>query len=147
MVLAEVLQSEAFNLKKAKATNAKGSNFTTQKTNDSITTTLVRKFERDLPEIAQRFMGGEILVTERLHWNQNLTTAVINVDIKNAPISIFGQLILVPTSLWTEVILDLEFSSSLPFFGEKIENFAEKIWNDVSDIEFQLIKNAFKQQA
>lgn len=145
--LAKLLQSESFNLKKGDATHAKNSKFTCSQIGDSITTELVREFERELPEIAQRFLGSQILVTERFNWNQDSTTAQVVIEIKNAPLDISGQLILSPKNSSTELILDLEMSASLPFFGEKIENFAEKIWNDISEIEFKLIETAFRQQA
>lgn len=145
--LAEFLQSKDFNLKKGDASHAKSSKFTTSQTDDSITTELIREFERELPEIVQSFLGNQISVTERFVWSQDLTTAKVIIEIKNAPLSISGNLSLLPKNSATELVLDLEISASLPFFAEKIENFAEKTWNDISAIEFILIETAFKRQA
>jgi hypothetical protein len=145
--LAELLQSESFNLKKGDVTHAKSSKFTSSHTDNLITTELAREFERELPEIAQRFLGSQIMVTERFQWSQDLTTARIEIEIKNAPLEISGYLMLLPKNSSTELVLDLEISASLPFFGEKIENFAEKTWSDISEIEFKLIETAFTQQA
>lgn len=139
----EVLASRDFSIQKAKATDSRVIDFTKTTTTDGLETTLVREFEREIPELARSFIGEKILVKEAFRWNANQDKAIINIEVERAPIEIFGKLHLQEFDHETSLEINLTIKASVPFFNEKIENFAEKIWEAISKEEMRLVSEHF----
>ena len=142
----ELLISEKFNHKKSDITDSKVIAFTKKLVDGSTQTTLSRKFNREVPALAQNFIGNEILADEIFIWNSTQDQAEITIKITKAPIEISGTLQLSEKNLETELAINLYINTQLPFFKEKIEDFAEKIWTSISNSEVNLLRSHFTQQ-
>ena len=141
----ELLTSQDFGIKKAEATNSKVIDFIKTAETNTLKTTLIREFEREIPELARNFIGERILAKEVFIWNSNQDEAQIKINIERAPIEIFGQLRLQDIAPETSIEINLTINSSVPFFKEKIEKFAENIWEGISKEELELVNRHFRQ--
>ncbi|MFM1865195.1 MAG: hypothetical protein RL677_975 [Actinomycetota bacterium] len=141
----ELLTSQDFSIKKAESTNSKVLDFIKTAETNTLKTTLVREFEREIPKLARNFIDERILAKEVFIWNSNQDEAQIKINIERAPIEIFGQLRLLDIAPGTSVEINLKIKSSVPFFNEKIEKFAEIIWEDISTAELDLVNRHFRQ--
>jgi hypothetical protein len=141
----ELLTSQDFGIKKAEATNSKVLDFTSTVEANTLKTTLIREFEREIPELARNFIGERILAKEVFIWNSNQDKAQIEINIERAPLEIFGQLRLQDIAPETSIEINLTINSSVPFFKEKIEKFAENIWEGISKEELELVNRHFRQ--
>ncbi len=139
----ELMTSESFNIQKASITKSRVVNFTKLTTSSETKTTLKREFLREVPVIAQSFIGNEIIAEEDFIWNLEQDRAIIEVRIQKAPLKISGSLNLTENSLKTEIEINLSIKADLPFFSEKIENFAEEIWSKLSQDEMNFLKSHF----
>lgn len=141
----ELLTSQDFSIKKAESTNSKVLDFIKTAETNTLKTTLVREFEREIPKLARNFIDERILAKEVFIWNSNQDEAQIKINIERAPIEIFGQLRLLDIAPGTSVEINLKIKSSVPFFNEKIEKFAENIWVGISTAELELVNRHFRQ--
>ena len=141
----ELLTSQDFSIKKAESTNSKVLDFIKTAETNTLKTTLVREFEREIPKLARNFIDERILAKEVFIWNSNQDEAQIKINIERAPIEIFGQLRLLDIDPGTSVEINLKIKSSVPLFNEKIEKFAEIIWEDISTAELDLVNRHFRQ--
>lgn len=142
----ELLISEKFNKEKALATKSTVVDFIKTVNLNSTQTTLSREFIREIPEIAQSFIGEKILAEEIFKWNPLRDQAEILINIKGAPLSISGLLQLSENAPETKIEINLLIKAGVPFISERIEKFAEKIWANISSDELDLLKNHFKPQ-
>ncbi|MGA0078499.1 MAG: DUF2505 family protein [Candidatus Nanopelagicales bacterium] len=141
----ELLTSQDFSIEKAESTNSKVLDFIKTAETNTLKTTLVREFEREIPKLARNFIDERILAKEVFIWNSNQDEAQIKINIERAPIEIFGQLQLLDIAPGTSVEINLTIKSSVPFFNEKIEKFAENIWVGISTAELELVNRHFRQ--
>jgi len=142
----EVLQSEAFNLAKAENIGAIESNFTIEQNAEITTTKLYRALTPELPEIVESLVGKKIEVYEKLTWQADGNEATIEINIIKAPIVIMGTLKLAATNPGTQLQIELEITSNIPFIGQRVEQFAEQMWADISKKEFDLLYDKLKPQ-
>lgn len=143
----ELLTSQDFGTKKAEATNSKVVDFFKTAETNTLETTLIREFEREIPELARNFIGEKILAKEVFVWNSNQDEAQIKINIERAPLEIFGKLRLQDIAPESSIEITLTIKANLPFFNEKIEKFAENIWEGISKEELELIKRHFRQHS
>jgi hypothetical protein len=145
-VIIDVLQSEKFNLAKANNIDSIESSFKKNTNDETITTELYRALEPKLPEIVESLIGKQVKVYERIIWKPGVNVAQLDVSIDKAPIEIVGNLTLERVNQETKLEIDLVITSNLPFIGTKVEQFAEKIWTDISQKEFSLLVDWLKPQ-
>lgn len=143
-VIMDVLQSEKFNLAKAQNINSIKSSFKKNTNDEKISTELYRVLEPELPEIVESLIGKQIKVYERMIWQPGENVAKIDVVIEKAPIEIIGVMTLERVNQETKLEINLVITSNLPFIGSKVEQFAEKIWTDISQKEFSLLVDWLK---
>lgn len=139
LVIIDILQSEEFNLAKAKNIDSIESSFKKNTQDETISTELYRALEPELPEIVESLIGKQVKVYERMIWHPEENSALINVSIEKAPIEIEGNLTIERVNQETKLEINLVITSNLPFIGSKVEHFAEKIWTDISQKEFSLL--------
>jgi hypothetical protein len=139
----KALQSEEFNLKKSLATNARQSDFSVTVKEGTLITSLKRTFEPELPAVAQNLLGDQVVVIERFTYPAQADQSLIEIEIAKAPLEINGYLKLIENDSKTEILVSLTMTANLPFFGEKIENFAQEIWSEISSKEFDFMIDWF----
>jgi hypothetical protein len=140
------LQSEDFNLKKSAITKSITSNFSSSMKEGVLTTALERTFEPELPELARNILGDRVQVIERFAYPVNATSTQIEIELKNAPLRIAGSMEFFENGPATEIQINLIIEAHVPFFSEKIENYAQDIWSDISEKEFAFIVQWFTPQ-
>lgn len=111
-----------------------------------MTTTLERTFEPELPELARNILGDQVQVIEKFTYLENSSNTQIEIEIKNAPLTIAGSLDFLEKGPTTKIQIDLIIEAHVPFFGAKIENYAQDIWSDISEREFAFIVQWFRPQ-
>lgn len=142
----KILTSEKFNLEKALATKSKVVDFIQSNEITGVQTVLIREFDREIPEIARSFIGKQFQAKEIFTWDSSCEQAEIEIQIEKAPLKISGQIKLVEIPPKTSIEIELAIKAGVPFFGEKIERFAEKVWENISRDEIKRLKDHFRPQ-
>ncbi|WP_026551107.1 DUF2505 domain-containing protein [Arthrobacter sp. H20] len=96
----------------------------------AFTLTAVRTLPtRRLPEMARKFVGDSLTVTQTEQWAAPLAdgsrTATITMTIAGVPVTVDAEQLLVSVGTDTRVDLTGTVSSSIPFMGSKIASAAE----------------------
>lgn len=99
-------------------------------TSDAFTLTAVRTMPTDkLPDMARKFVGATLSVTQTEHWSAPLADgsrqADLSMTVANVPLTVAAVQRLVPQGDQTVVDLQGTVSSSIPFMGGKIAGAAE----------------------
>ena len=142
----KALQSEEFNLKKSLVTKSTHSDFSLASNGGTLITQLKRTFEPELPQVVRNLLGDQVVVIEKFSYSEQVEHSPIEIEIVNAPLEISGFLQLIENDSTTEVLVSLSMTANFPFFGEKIENFAQEIWSEISSKEFDFMVGWFTQQ-
>ena len=96
----------------------------------AFTLTTVRAMPTDrVPDIARKFVGASITVTQVESWSapaaDGSRTATVKIDVAGVPVSVSGTEKLAASGENTEFAIDAKVSSSIPFIGGKLASAAE----------------------
>lgn len=99
-------------------------------TSAAFTLTAVRTLPtKRLPEMARKFVGESLTVTQTEHWTAPATdgsrTAKVTMTVAGVPVTVDAEQRLVAAGTDTRVDLTGTVSSSIPFMGSKIASAAE----------------------
>lgn len=99
-------------------------------TSAAFTLTAVRTLPtKRLPEMARKFVGESLTVTQTEHWTAPATdgsrTAKVTMTVAGVPVTVDAEQRLVAAGADTRVDLTGTVSSSIPFMGSKIASAAE----------------------
>lgn len=101
-------------------------------TTGAFTTKTVRTLPTNrMPDIAKKFVGASLTVTQEESWSapaaDGARTNSIKLTVAGAPVNVQATQRLVPSGDSTVVELTGEVTSSIPFLGNKIANAAEPV--------------------
>ena len=99
------------------------------------TVTVTRNWVGELPAMAKKFLGDEVVIIEEQVWqplqpNGN-ATATLNVSIEGAPVQVSATMNLQGTDSLTTISIAGSVKVAIPIFGGKAE---EVIANELSNI-------------
>jgi len=101
-------------------------------TTGAFTTKTVRTLPTTrMPDIARKFVGSSLTVTQEESWSapaaDGARTNTINLSVSGAPVDVTATQLLIPSGESTVVELTGEVKSSVPFLGSKIASAAEPV--------------------
>jgi len=96
------------------------------RTDSGSTVTLQRRLASDLPDIARKFLGEEISVTEIQNWNtptkDGSAEAKLTVTIAGAPVTVSAEIRLFGNNSGTTIELIGSVKVAVPIFGARAED-------------------------
>jgi len=99
------------------------------------TVTVTRNWLGELPDMARKFLGDEVVIIEEQVWQplqpNGTATATLNVSIEGAPVKVSATMDLRGTDSLTTITIEGNVKVSIPIFGSKAE---EIIANELSSV-------------
>lgn len=101
-----------------------------------------------MPEIAKKFVGSSLTVTQEESWSapasDGARTNTIKLSVAGAPVDVTATQRLVPAGDSTVVELSGEVKSSIPFLGSKIASAAEPVIGKALNLQASLAQEWLK---
>lgn len=111
-----------------------------------FTLTTTRKLPTDrFPDIAKKILGKSMTINQTEIWEHpntnNTRNANITIKISNAPITVKGNITLQPKNTQTtQITLNGEISSNIPFMGKKIAETAKPFLEKALKLQITYLK-------
>jgi len=141
-----LLTDQAFQEAKCEATTVGGpytAEVRASRSGDRVTTQRELPTD-DLPDVARSFVGEKLTIIEIIEWSaatdDGSRTAVVDMHVKGAPLTLKGTVRLEPSAAGTVEVLDAELKANVPFIGGKIEQAASGPIRTAIDIETRLLR-------
>ena len=91
----------------------------------------------DLPSLAQKFVGDEIVIVQKETWTSP-TSADVTLSISGKPGEAVGTFTLTESGGTTTELIDLDLSVRIPLVGGKIESFVAGLVREAFDREHEV---------